>query len=175
MFYARISGKSICTHAALYTLLYIFEATSFGYAVHSQPSTSESERQHAHYVQRKILATSTRTRLGLPTVAGFKEERNVSHVTNTHASPSQNGSVNFLSQSKPVPMVAATSASESDLSSLIDMLSILRRYSGNLKLIVFDLDLSDHFKAKITEKDSSVEIRKLPIGMCRTSQMVHSL
>jgi hypothetical protein len=72
-------------------------------------------------------------------------------------------------------MVVATSASESDLSSLIDMLSILRRYSGNLKLIVFDLDLSDRFKAVVTEKDQSVEIRKLPIGMCRISQMVHSI
>ncbi len=44
------------------------------------------------------------------------------------------------SELKEIPIVVATSATESDLASLLNMRLIPRRTSGSVKLVVFDLE-----------------------------------
>jgi hypothetical protein len=85
----------------------------------------------------------------------------------------------YSSSSKEVPIVVATTASESDLVSLLKMLSILRTSSGNTKMVVFDLGLSKMFKEMVASKDQNTEIRSFNHPhACRAGckpQMVHSL
>ncbi len=104
---------------------------------------------------RKLLG-SDEIKMGSPVLV-------LSHkiVTAKHdIAPDLTANVN-LSSSDEIRIVVATSASESCLALLLEMITMLRRSSGNITLVVFDLGLSKTFRSIVADQDRNTEIRRL--------------
>jgi hypothetical protein len=154
--HAYVQGIRSCKMA---TAMILFSLFAF-FTAYSR-RTLESVQQHKYSaVKRNLLSLGDENRYG----------------SNEHGDSSEIDSEMW--PSKEVSITVATAASESDLGALLDMLTTLREYSGKMRLVLFDIDLSDQFKTVVADKDRNMEIRKLPVGLCRTeckAQMVHSL